>query len=78
MKNVIGLCAVFFLLNISDLNPLLLWEPYRILLNEAIHFLISAITHGGILVLIILAYSVILCLGDEAGHQVRQSQCKAL
>ena len=78
MKNVIGLCAVFFLLNMSDLNPLLLWEPYRILLNETMHFLVSAITPGGIFVLILSAVSVIIWLGVEAEQNAQQLRCPAL
>ena len=34
MKIILGIYAIFVIAIASDLNPLLLWEPYRIWLTE--------------------------------------------
>lgn len=34
MKTLLSICVIAVLIGISDLNPLLLWEPYRVCINE--------------------------------------------
>ncbi len=34
MKILLSICVILVSIGISDLNPLLLWEPYRVCINE--------------------------------------------
>ena len=36
MKTLLSFCAILIAIGMSDLNPLLLWQPYRIWINEVL------------------------------------------